>query len=75
MESFAIEALKSANLKAKHNRDNWKKRALELEKLVREVMFWHRDKESAEYNDCDINPCMWCILAQKAIDGLPKGKK
>jgi len=39
--------------------------------LVREVMFWHRDKESSDYNECDTAPCHWCERAQKVIDELP----
>lgn len=39
--------------------------------LVREVMFWHRDKESVDYNECETLPCRWCEEAQKAIDALP----
>lgn len=38
--------------------------------IVREVMFWHRDKESADYNECEKGPCHWCEEAQKAIDEL-----
>ena len=42
-----------------------------LVELVREVMFWHRDKKSSDYNECDTAPCHWCEQAQKAIDDLP----
>lgn len=46
-----------------------------LRQLVAEVMQEHRDPESAAYNECD-NPnelCMWCYMAQKALDAT-KGK-
>lgn len=34
-----------------------------LESLVREVMFWHADPESPNYNECDKSPCEWCSNA------------
>jgi len=40
--------------------------------LVQEIMFTHRDKESCDYNNCEEHPCVWCISAQKAIDGIRK---
>jgi len=48
-------------------------RIAELEKLiplVEEVMLNHRDPQSVEYNECEKpgEECMWCDLAQKAID-------
>ena len=54
---------------AKQNED-----MVRLVDLVREVMFWHRDKESSDYNECDTAPCHWCERAQKAIDELPNTK-
>ena len=51
------------------------KRIAELEKLiplVSEVMANHRDPQSGEYNECEKSPCMWCDLAQKAIDAVRK---
>ena len=36
--------------------------------LVSEVMANHRDPQSGEYNECEKRPCMWCDIAQKAID-------
>ena len=50
-------------------------RIAELEKLiplVEEVMANHRDPQSGEYNECEKSPCMWCDLAQKAIDAARK---
>ena len=47
------------------------KRIAELEQLiplVKEVMSNHRDPQSGEYNECESSPCMWCDIAQKAID-------
>ena len=46
------------------------KPVLRLVDLVRQVMYWHRDKESTNYNECDTAPCYWCAMAQKAIDEL-----
>lgn len=40
--------------------------------LLREVMSWHADKESRDYNDCDQEKCLWCEQAQELIDqGAP----
>lgn len=36
--------------------------------LLREVMSWHADKDSRDYNDCDQEKCLWCEQAQKLID-------
>jgi len=38
-----------------------------LAALVREVMEWHADPKSADYNDCETTPCPWCVSARKAI--------
>lgn len=38
-----------------------------LAELVREVMNWHRDTESPEYNECDKIPCAWCTDAIAAL--------
>ena len=50
-------------------------RISELKKLiplVEEVRANHRDPQSGEYNECEKSPCMWCDLAQKAIDAARK---
>lgn len=41
-----------------------------LRQLVAEVMQEHRDPECAAYNECDKpgQACMWCYMAQKALD-------
>jgi len=39
--------------------------------LLREVMSWHADKDSRDYNDCDQEKCLWCELAQGLIDQGP----
>lgn len=36
--------------------------------LLREVMAWHSDKDSRDYNDCDQTKCLWCEQAQELID-------
>lgn len=38
--------------------------------LLKDVMRWHRDNQSADYNECDKDPCYWCsrvidLLAQR----------
>lgn len=35
--------------------------------LISEVMLWHSDPESADYNECDKTPCMWCENARKLL--------
>ncbi len=37
--------------------------------LLREVMDWHADPESNEYNECDTAPCDWCSQARRVIGG------
>jgi len=32
-----------------------------------DVLIWHRDPESADYNECEKNPCNFCEEAGKAI--------
>ena len=35
--------------------------------LLREVMAWHRDPQSADYNECDTAPCEWCKVAAQCL--------
>ena len=35
--------------------------------LLREVMMWHSDKESSDYNGCDKSPCLWCENATRLL--------
>lgn len=38
---------------------------------LKEVMSWHADQESADYNDCDKELCTWCEDAAKVFaEGL-----
>ena len=41
---------------------------LRLVPLVQDVMSSHRDEDSPWHNDCDTQPCMWCVEAQDALD-------
>lgn len=38
-----------------------------LAALVSEVMQWHADPRSSDYNDCDKDKCMWCENAAAAL--------
>jgi hypothetical protein len=38
--------------------------------LAKEVMAWHRDHNSPDYNECDKDPCHWCCSVQEAIDEI-----
>ena len=40
--------------------------------LLREVMEWHRDKNDSGYNECDVDPCMWCHTASKLLQEQEK---
>lgn len=35
--------------------------------LLREIYDGHRDKESPEYNQCDIDQCFWCDMAEEWV--------
>jgi hypothetical protein len=39
------------------------------ERLLREVMQWHSDPDSSDYNLCDKSPCQWCEDAAAALGG------
>lgn len=36
-----------------------------LSALIKEVMQWHADPNSSEYNECDTAPCFWCEQAKE----------
>lgn len=38
-----------------------------LERLIGEVIFAHADKNSPEYNECDIDICAWCSESKQNI--------
>ena len=44
---------------------------VESRQLLREVIGWHADPESPDYNDCDKAKCAWCEHADKVL-GEPK---
>lgn len=44
-----------------------------LADLVREVMSWHADKESSDYNECDKSKCHWCEMASDALGESSSG--
>ena len=35
--------------------------------MLQEVYDSHRDKESCDYNECEIDECLWCHEAGKVI--------
>jgi hypothetical protein len=37
--------------------------------LLEEVMWWHKDPNSGDYNGCDTDPCLFCELAKGLLDG------
>ncbi len=38
--------------------------------LLEEVVCWHSDKASIDYNECDVDPCLWCSQAKDSIKFL-----
>jgi len=38
--------------------------------LLTEVMEWHANPDSGEYNECDSSTCHWCQMAGALIDEL-----
>ena len=43
--------------------------------LLKDVLGMHSDKESSQYNECEIDPCMWCVAAQKVVDAARSVEK
>ena len=39
--------------------------------LIIEVMEWHRNPDSHEYNQCEREPCQWCQWAQATLTAVP----
>lgn len=40
---------------------------LGVRSLLEEVIGWHSDQQSGDYNACDTSPCMWCVDAKSAL--------
>lgn len=40
---------------------------VQLALLVQEVRQWHCDPDSAEFNDCENEPCAWCEQAIQVL--------
>lgn len=38
--------------------------------FIEEMWAEHRDKNSFGYNQCEIDPCMWCEETNKIFEGL-----
>jgi hypothetical protein len=38
-----------------------------LRTVVEQMVANHRDCEAAEYNECDLVPCPWCVSARAAL--------
>ncbi len=38
-----------------------------MESLIREVMHWHADPDSSDYNECDKEHCHWCANAAAVL--------
>jgi len=45
-----------------------------LKSLAQEVLCWHRDRESPDYNDCGTpdTDCMWCASVKELIQEKTK---
>jgi hypothetical protein len=60
-------------LRPKDECDREKQRAKDLQKmasmarLISEVMRWHSDPESCDYNECDKSKCQWCETASRLL--------
>ena len=38
-----------------------------LRSFIEEIWFAHRDKDSEEYNECEIAECCWCEKTREAL--------
>jgi hypothetical protein len=38
-------------------------------KLLEEVCSWHRDQDSQDYNECDKEPCQFCVWVSELRAG------
>lgn len=43
--------------------------------LIKEVMQWHSDPASADYNQCDTAPCRWCENARRLLAEVESTKQ
>lgn len=43
--------------------------------LLEEVINAHADKNSAEYNACEENPCLWCENAKREVELLKQRER
>ena len=43
-----------------------------IRNLLEEVIRWHSDPESPEYNECEKDPCLWCECAKGLLAGTMK---
>ena len=57
------------------NRRKEKARIAELEDvlrrarpLLRDIMDIHRDPNDGQYNECDTDPCAWCVEAKELVE-------
>ncbi len=49
-------------------RDRLRGQLDEASRLLDEVMSWHKDKNSPDYNECDKAECFWCEQAGKVVN-------
>ena len=47
--------------------DSIKADLAKAQELLREVMSWHSDAHSSDYNGCDQDKCMWCERASRVV--------
>ena len=38
------------------------------EPLLRDIMAGHQNPDYVSYNECEDDPCQWCVDAQRALD-------
>jgi len=43
--------------------------------LLDEVMWWHCDPDSPDYNGCDTEPCSWCAKAASTLAHMERVKR
>jgi len=41
-----------------------------LRELVAEIWSTHADPHSGDYNQCDTDPCQWCVETKQRLDAL-----
>ena len=47
--------------------DRLKAELAKAQELLREVMTWHSDADSSDYNGCDQDKCNWCERASRVV--------